>query len=276
MPTLLSDEASQHGRKVRATRSTTNTAGKSTDAVAMAHAAGAQTEALRPANVMERGRIQALYNDVYWVQGEMPGYGNDHRRNMVIVRDGHQLTLINPVRLSPLQERNLQYLGRIAHVLRLGDEPTADEHYYRSRYYAALWALPGQVDKPRHNILKEDAPLPIAGARLLKLEHSRRSQAVLLLERHGLLLSDDLLQHYGNWQNLSLKDQLLMRLQGFHKGMNLSRHWLRSATAKDFSLKDDIQRILTLNFDALLGASGTPMMLGAKQALHGEIDNVFH
>ncbi|MAD44236.1 MAG: hypothetical protein CMH98_04450 [Oceanospirillaceae bacterium] len=224
----------------------------------------------------ERGRIQALFNDVYWVAGDQPGQRGARQPNMIIIRDGHQLILINPVRLSPLQERNLEHLGRIAHIVRLGDRPSADEHHYRTRYRPKLWALPGQIDKPRHQILKEDAFLPVPGAQLVKFHYTCRSEAVLLLERHGLLLTSESFQFLGCWPQLTLREQLTMRLQGFHKGMNLSRHWLREVTPKDFSLADDLSRLRQLDFDSLLAAHGTPLLQGAKRAVDEEIQQVFH
>jgi len=225
---------------------------------------------------LQAGQIHALFDDVFWIPGKMPCSRTGQQANMIILRDDQQLSLINPVRLSPLQQQKLEQLGEIRHILRLGDRPTTDEHFYRSRYQAELWAVPGQQDKACHNILKEDKHLPVRGTRLLTFNHACRTEAVLLLERHRLLISHESFQYFSDWQELKLMDQLRMKLQGFHRGLNLSRHWLRDITPKGYSLEADLNRLQQLPFDALLASRGVPLLNGAQQAIRLEMDEVYH
>ncbi|MFQ5635701.1 MAG: hypothetical protein ACE5G3_10290, partial [Gammaproteobacteria bacterium] len=50
-------------------------------------------------------------------------------RNMVIVRDGDTLTLVNPIRLSPQGEADLEALGTVRHAVRLGYFHGVDDAY---------------------------------------------------------------------------------------------------------------------------------------------------
>ncbi|MEC7546992.1 MAG: hypothetical protein VXZ05_00080 [Pseudomonadota bacterium] len=45
--------------------------------------------------------IQELFPDVFWVHGSVRvGPGMRLNRNMLILREGRELTLVNPIRLS--------------------------------------------------------------------------------------------------------------------------------------------------------------------------------
>jgi hypothetical protein len=62
---------------------------------------------------------------------------------MVIIRNGHQLSLINTVRLDDAGLAVLDRLGKVTNVVRIGAFHGRDDAFYLDRYGAKLWALPG-------------------------------------------------------------------------------------------------------------------------------------
>ena len=66
-------------------------------------------------------------------------------RNMVILRNGRELSLINAVRLFPAEEARLQKLGKVKHVIRLGYYHGVDDRYYVDSYGAEFWCQAGSA-----------------------------------------------------------------------------------------------------------------------------------
>ena len=95
---------------------------------------------------MPHGPITEVFPDVFFVTGTMRGefFGTmwQFSRNMTIVRDGRDLTLVNSVRLSPDGLAQLDKLGTVKNVVRLGDMHGLDDAFYVDRYRATFWALP--------------------------------------------------------------------------------------------------------------------------------------
>src|SRR5262249_29570126 len=64
-------------------------------------------------------------------------------RNMTVVRDGDSLSLINSVRLDDDGSADLDALGRVTNVIKIGTLHGRDDAFYR--HGATLWAVPGTV-----------------------------------------------------------------------------------------------------------------------------------
>ena len=107
------------------------------------------------------GKIEQLFWDIFWVQGSIRvGPGMSMNRNMVIIRNRHELTLINPVRLNETEERKLEKLGRVTHVFRLGDFHGLDDQYYVDKYQARFWvsAWPKHLQSTACECASENRP----------------------------------------------------------------------------------------------------------------------
>src|SRR5688500_16275030 len=88
--------------------------------------------------------IKEIFPDVFQVEGGFRfGPGMWITRNMHVVRQGKELTLINSVRLCPEREADLLALGEVKHLLRIGEFHGADDPYYVHRFKPTLWAPPG-------------------------------------------------------------------------------------------------------------------------------------
>lgn len=200
-------------------------------------------------------------------------------RNMVIVRNGRELTLVNPIRLSPQGEGELERLGTVRHAMRLGAFHGVDDAYTIARFGAEFWCQAHSSHhaepKPDH-VLAEGRPLPIPGATLLEFRETKRPECVLRIPHGaGTLLTCDSLQHYGNFERQSLVAKLAMPLMGFRKTLIVGPLWLKYMQQPGSSLRPDFERIAGLRFDALIAAHGTPLMSDARDALRAAIAHVY-
>ena len=85
--------------------------------------------------------IEQIFPDVFLVHGSARvGPAMRMNRNMVIIRNGVELSLINPVRLDASSEAELHRLGKITNVIRLGYYHGVDDRYYVDRYGAEFGA----------------------------------------------------------------------------------------------------------------------------------------
>ena len=200
-------------------------------------------------------------------------------RNMVIVRSGQDLTLVNPVRLSPGGEAELEALGTVRHAIRLGVLHGVDDPYTVERFGAEFWCQAGSTRHrnpvPDHE-LTEGGALPLPDAELFEFHETKKPECALLLHRgDGVLLTCDALQHYGTFERHSLVARLTMPLMGFRKTLMIGPLWLKYMTPEGGSLRPDYERLLELPFDALISAHGTPLMNGAKTATRAAVDSAF-
>lgn len=223
--------------------------------------------------------IEELYPDVFWVQGSIRmGPGMTMNRNMLILRSGAELILINPVRLSDEGLAALDALGIVQHVLRLGDFHGLDDAFYIERYQCHFWAQAGQSSypepKPTH-IIDTESVTPVEGAEFFIFESARFPEAALVIKKHGLLITTDSVQYHSDWRYFSRFTKFVFKLLGFKLGLNIGPPWLKRVTPKGGSLKGDFERLLQQDFDVLVAAHGSPLKQGAKNALRAELETVF-
>ena len=69
--------------------------------------------------------------------------------------------------------------------------------------------------------------------------------------------------------------RLAMPFIGFPKTTVLGPFWLKMATPGDGSLRGEFDRLLELDFDALIAAHGTYLPSGAKAAVRRAVENAF-
>ena len=119
-------------------------------------------------------------------------------RNMAIIRDNGELTLINAVRMDEAGLQALESLGEVKHVLRLGSLHGMDDTFYTNRYNATFWSFTGEADYTEPAVereLDEGGELPFSNARLFEFNHISQREGVILLEQEpGILLTVDSIQ----------------------------------------------------------------------------------
>lgn len=77
--------------------------------------------------VEPHGPIEEVWDGVYWVRGSVRmGPGLRIPRNMAIVKDAGDLTVVSSVRLGDEREAELKKIGRVKHVVRIGVHAVQD------------------------------------------------------------------------------------------------------------------------------------------------------
>jgi len=200
-------------------------------------------------------------------------------RNMTIVRENGQLTLINPVRMDDAGLLALEELGEIAHVLRLGPGHGMDDPFYVDRYNANFWSFKGGTTYTTPAIkyaLSDGGTLPFSNAQLFAFNHLNEPEGVILLERStGILLTCDAIQSYAEFPHMPHTNWLARRilpLIGFSRETLISKMWMKLAVKDQVGIRTELKRLLSLDFDQLLSAHGTFV----PQNAHAKVEEAFN
>jgi len=200
-------------------------------------------------------------------------------RNMAIVRERGELSLVNPIRLDGAGERELLALGAVKRILRLGSMHGLDDRYYVDRFGAELWAQGESRTYPEPKVVQKlaaDRPLPLPDAELFEFRGANRPESALRIQRDpGILLTCDAIQHYGDYRHNTLLARLAMPFIGFPKTTVVGPIWLRAMTPEGGSLASEFERLLTLDFDRLLSAHGSLLASGAKDSVAEAVRRAF-
>ena len=225
------------------------------------------------------GALEELFEDVFRVHGSMrmaPGMRID--RNMLVLRQDGELTVIGPVRLDASGEAALDALGRVRHVLRLGNFHGVDDAYYVDHYGAEFWCQPNSLAYPEplpSQLMTEQSMLPVDGAELFLFRDTRHPEGAVLLPRHGLLITCDALQHWSDREGCSLLARLVMPVLGFRRGSIVGPPWRKRMTPPGGSLQADFERLLNLEFAHQIGAHGGLCRGNARELARAAVARAF-
>ncbi|MFK7864490.1 MAG: hypothetical protein AB8B95_09740 [Pseudohongiellaceae bacterium] len=230
--------------------------------------------------VYPHGNVEAVAENIFMVRGSINVNPVVRiSRNMAIVRHGDELSLINPVRVNSQVESEIDALGKISHVVRLGAFHGLDDAYYVNKYSAVMWAQEGGTTytQPKiEKVISADCQLPFPNAKVFEFSGSLQPECVVLISTGaGLLLTCDAIQNYGDYSYNNLLAKLLMPFIGFPKTTIVGPIWLKYMTPENGSLEFEFRKLLNLEFDSLLAAHGTLLRKGAKNAVAKAIDKVF-
>ena len=231
-------------------------------------------------DAMSHGSIEEIFPNVFFVTGTMRNefFGSmwQFSRNMTIVRQGDQLTLINTVRLDEQGLAALDALGKVVHVVRLGDMHGIDDPFYIDRYKPTFWALPGMGIQEGLTVskeLKEDGEMPFGDCRLFVFKTTERPEGILRLDREGgIMIACDSLQ---NWvePDRFFADETVATMQemGFFTPANLGPAWMMGSKPK----AEDFARLKDVPFKHALCGHGRPLRDNAQQDFHATFKRVF-
>ena len=227
----------------------------------------------------EHDEIISLYLGVYFLHGSVKmGPGMRMNRNMVILKNGGELSLINPVRMNTEGLSTLDKLGSVKRILRLGDFHGLDDAFYIARYKCEFWAQDGQETYKLAQVTNQisaSVECPFPDSEFFIFETAKYPEAALLIKKHKLLITTDSVQYHSDWSYFTWFTKSAFKILGFKTGINIGPPWLKRVTAKGTSLKTDFEKLLELDFDSIVAAHGLPMQSGAKQALKQEVSRVF-
>ena len=212
---------------------------------------------------LPHGPIREIFPDIFMVTGcvTMKPFFR-FSRNMIILRTPQErsLCLVNTVRLDEAGLKDLDALGTVEHVMKIGSFHGMDDPFYVQRYNARYWALPGQkhaLDIEADVIMNEQSELPIPDASLFCFQTSKKAEAIIRLDREGgILIACDALQNWTHTrEGFNLISKLMMRLMGFIKPANVGPGWVKYCTPK----AEDFERIKELSFKHVLSGHGDPL-----------------
>lgn len=162
--------------------------------------------------------IQQVFPDIFFVKGVVRVTAGTlfpimFSRNMTVVRQGKDLVLVNSMRLTEDGLKELDNLGNVKHVIRLGGLHGMDDPFYKERYGATVWSPAHYFDgfdlhqatpyfEPDHMITKDMTP-PIDKSRFILIDSGIVPEALLLMDRGDqgkVLVTGDSLQ---NWATLT-------------------------------------------------------------------------
>ncbi len=240
-----------------------------------------QSPQLTPA--WPHGDIQEIFPDIFFVTGtnkiQHEGVHIQMSRNMTILRNGSELTLVNTVRLDEEGLEKLGRLGTVTHLVRIGAFHGRDDAFYRYQYpHAQLWTLKGMTYenglKSDHDLIPQ-GPMPFPGCSLFVFETSTLPEGILHIKREEeILISCDSLQNITDTDRFYNSETIqLFQDQGLIKPANISPTWLGATHTK----ASDFHRLLTtLTFQHLLTSHGKPLMKTAFEEVQKTVARVFH
>lgn len=231
-------------------------------------------------NIVNHGEIQKIFDDVFFVTGTMKNefFGSmwQFSRNMTIVREDGKLTIFNSVRLDDEGLKELDKLGKVVNVVRIGDMHGIDDPFYVDRYKAKFWAHPEMtIESP----LKIDHPLvlegelPIKDASLFVFNTVQRPECIIRLDREGgIMIACDSLQNWVAPDEFFDESTIkTMTEMNFFQPANLGPAWMHVSQPQ----AEDFIRLKELPFKHALCGHGEPLLLNAQEAFHDRFKQTF-
>ena len=220
-------------------------------------------------------QFEEVFPDLFFLRGTLRlGPGISITRNMVVVRQGEELVLVNSVRLSEEGETALGKLGKVRHLVRLGFFHGADDAYYVHRYKPTFWAPKGQSHAPGLSPDRElrDRESPIEGSSVFPFQNGNKSEAALLIDRDGgVIVPCDAYQNWTTFDGCSAIGKAMMRAMGFGPTL-IGGPWTNKMGR---SVKKDFDVLVERDFRHLLPAHGEPIVGAAKEGLKAAIRHRF-
>ncbi len=232
------------------------------------------------AEALPHGEIQEVFPDVFFVTGTMKtvlmGAHWHFSRNMTIVRDGTNLTLLNTVRLDDAGLARLDSLGVVKNIVKVDALHGLDDAFYKDRYGAALWApagMPHADGLSTDKLLEPGGEMPFEGASVFVFEATKLPNCIVRIDREGgILVACDALQNWvGHDAYFSDASRAMMTEMGFFQSANMGPVWAKvnEPQAQDFV------RLQEMSFNHVLCGHGVPLRDNAKEAFQARFAQVF-
>jgi len=215
--------------------------------------------------VAPHGDLEEVADNVYVIMGSHVFVkGLRFGLTMTIVKQGNELTIINPYRLRQEVEDQVLKLGTIKHLVRISSMHGACDQYFIDKHQCTYWDLPAPEGKlPKGDqILKEGGEFPIDGAKILMMENLKAPECVVWIPNGGgTLLTADIIQNGRPRPHNSWGGNLFNRAVGFLKVPHCgcpAFYRTNVDIGKDM-YKPNFPRILELEFETIMpGKSNAP------------------
>lgn len=226
------------------------------------------------------GDLKEIFPNIFFIMGTNitthEGIELQHSCNMVVVKEGNELTLINTVRLDDKSLAELDNLGQVINVVKIGTFHGRHDAFYVDKYKAKLWALKGvQHDHKKTTDIEliPNGKMPFQDCSLFVFETSIYPEAILHVNREGgILITCDSVK---NWTTIDefFNEQTgkLYTNLGFLGSATISKIWQQACKVQ----AQDFARLKLLTFKHLLSAHGEPLLNDAHEKLSSTIKQEF-
>ena len=223
--------------------------------------------------------IVEIFPDVYLLRGSIRiASMMQMNRNMLIVKQGQDLILINAVRLNDQGLKQLEQLGSVKHVIRLGDFHGLDDQFYLDQYQPEFWSQAGHATYPNlipQHVIDKNTVSPIKDSQFFIYASAKYPEAALLLQDHQLLITTDSVQYWDDWKYMSFLSKIILYVMGFRLGLFIGGPWIKKVSTQKNSLKVDFEQLLKLDFIHLIAAHGSVLKNTAKTELNKVVSSTF-
>ena len=226
------------------------------------------------------GKLEQVFDDVWWVWGTVQFIpGVVFPRNMTIVREGNELVVIHPIALPEDQQKQLETLGPIKHIVKLGAFHGMDDLAYAKRYAPTVWAPPecsAVEGLTRHKQLVPGGEVPIAGATIYDFHKSKTPEIAMHVPRHGgVLFTCDSVQNWETTTGCSLLGKVMARAMGFRGRACIGPGWRKQSESKEDNFKSHFEHVLALDWKHLVSGHGAPMKDTARDDLRAQVAKIY-
>ncbi len=235
---------------------------------------------IKDSPILAHGELKEIFSDIFFVMGSNvtihEGVKLQHSCNMVIVKSGNKLTLINTIRLSYKGLAMLDNLGKVTNIVRICAFHGKHDAFYVNRYSAKLWALKGMQDENNKKTdidLTPNGKMPFPGCSLFVFETSAHPEGILHINREGgILITCDSIK---NWtysdEFFSKQTAKLYEDLGFFGSATISEIWQQTCNVQ----AQDFLKLKLLSFHHLFSAHGEPLINKAYEQLTATIKQKF-
>jgi len=216
--------------------------------------------------LLPHGRMKQILPNIYTVTGTMRLFGIfQYSRCMTIIKNGNELSLLNPVRVDESLLSEIENLGEIKYLIKLGQLHSVDLPFYMDRFSPKLWANREDPNVSAYNpegYFDDNEDLTFLDAKVKVIEASKVKEAVLVSrDEGGCLHSCDAFVNMGTDPN---HNWLTAKLSKFLPTPTyIGPNWIKVAKPP----KTSIEAALQYDFENFIPAHGEPLLGGAKQTL---------
>lgn len=220
---------------------------------------------------LPHARLEEVLPDVFTVKGLIriqAAETHEFSRNMIVIRDGDAVTLVNTIRLDDTSLAALEALGAVRHIVKLGAFHGRDDAFYLDRYNADLWAPDGMTysrGETTSQTMHDGEQGPISDSSSFVFDTPKAPEAILHLSRQGgvLVTCDSFQSASGPDEFFNEVSTVSKRRLGFFGRPVIGPGWRNAAEPT----QSDYERLLDLKFRHLLTGHGEPVLDDAHEAI---------
>ncbi len=218
--------------------------------------------------------LQEVLPNIFVVTGSMKIFGLfQYSRTMTILRDGEVLALVNPVRVNDRVLNEIQKMGKIKHLLKIGQLHNVDVPFYMDKFSPDLWVNkddPSIGDYQPKAYFDDYNEIPILNCKVKTIVDSKIKESFLVTPANGgCLHSCDAFVNMGVDSN---HNWLTAKLSKFLPDPTyIGPNWIKMAKPPEASMK----AVLNYDFENFIPAHGQPILGGAKDKIASYLNDYF-